>query len=281
MIEPEPTRSRAVWLWRIARAFSRRELREMFSYKMWMVTGVLGIAASAVSLVFFSRFIGSGANPHLTKYGGEYLPFALTGFLMAQLQYVGVGSLGVRIRSGQTLGTLEAELATPAPPWMVLSVAPIYEFVSAMVRTVVYMTGAALLLGVRFEKANFLSVVVAVPLILCAFAGLGLLTAAGTMLARRGNPVPAVLNAASLLLGGVAFPRSVLPPALQAAGEVLPLTHALEVLRKSLLQGASPGDLGKEFFYLLGFGIVLTPIGFLMFRYALGRARENGSLTHY
>ena len=31
----------------------------------------------------------------------------------------------------QMMGTLEAELATPAPPWMVLGAAPVYEFGAA------------------------------------------------------------------------------------------------------------------------------------------------------
>jgi ABC-2 type transport system permease protein len=270
-----------LWFGRVMAAFFRRELAHMSRYRFHMLTRLAGWAFAVVSLYFFSRFVGSAPNQHLAPYGGDYLSFGLVGLLVSELQYVGVTSLGNRVRQAQLMGFLEAELATPAPAWMVLGAAPVYEFGSAILRSTGYLVGAALLLGVSFERADPLSVLLVVPFVVVAFIGLGLLTAAGTMLTRRSNPVAMVLGAASMFLSGVVYPVSVLPGWLQAAGRLLPLTHALEALRLALLVGAPPRALVPSLGALALFGCLLTPAGLALFVYALRRARVDGSLTHY
>ena len=77
------------------------------------------------------------------RYGGNYLGFMVLGLLAAEFQQVGVSGLAQRIRMAQMMGTLEAELATPAPPWMVLGAPPIYEFGAAALRSTAYLVGAS------------------------------------------------------------------------------------------------------------------------------------------
>jgi ABC-2 type transport system permease protein len=270
-----------LWFARVLVAFFRRELAQLSRYRFHVLTRVAAFAFAVVSLYFFSRFVGSAPNQHLQRYGGDYLAFGMVGLLVSDLQYVGVTALGHRVRMAQLMGFLEAELATPAPAWMVLGAAPVYEFGSAILRSTAYLIGGSLLLGVSFHRAQPLSVLLAVPFVLVAFVGLGLLTAAGTMLTRRSNPVATVLGAASMFLSGVIYPVSVLPPWLQSVGRLLPLTHALEALRLALLAGASPRTLAPTLGTLALFGCCLTPAGLGLFVYALRRARVDGSLTHY
>jgi ABC-2 type transport system permease protein len=270
-----------LWFGRVLLAFFRRELAQMSRHRFYVLTRAAGFGFAAVSLYFFSRFVGASQNQHLAPYGGDYLAFGLVGLLVTELQYVGVTALGQRVRMAQLMGFLEAELATPAPAWMVLGAAPVYEFGSALLRSTIYLVGASFLLGVSFAHANPVSVALTIPFVLIAFVGLGLLTAAGTMLTRRSNPVAMVLGAASVFLSGVVYPVTVLPAWLQAAGRLLPLTHALEALRLALLMGASPRQLAPTLGTLAVFGCLLTPAGMALFVYALRRARVDGSLTHY
>lgn len=270
----------AVWFARVLYAFFRRELAELSRYRFAVLIRTLTFVLAAVSLYFFSRFVG-GQNAHLKTYGGDYLAFGIVGLLVAELQYVGVAALAQRVQLAQAMGFLEAQLATPAPPWLVLGAAPVYEFGGAALRSSLYLAGSSLLLGVRFDRAHLGSLVLTVPLVLLAFVGLGMLTAAGTMLARRANPVAAILGAASVFLSGVVYPVSVLPEWLQTVGRALPLTHALEALRQALLVGATPSMLAGTLGALGVFVLVLTPTGLALFAYALRRARVDGSLTHY
>ena len=73
---------------------------------------------------------------------------------------------------------------------------------------------------------------------LVGFTGMGLLAGATVLVIKRGNPVGWALRGASVLLGGILYPVAVLPPALQALGAILPITHALVVLRGAMLEGS-------------------------------------------
>jgi ABC-2 type transport system permease protein len=160
-------------------------------------------------------------------------------------------------------------------------VGPVYEYGVAIVRSGLYLLLAILVFGVGFHHANPLTLVLAAPLVMGAFVGLGLLSAATTMLVRRTNPVAVLLASASMLLSGVAYPVSVLPAWLRAAGRFLPLTHALELVRGGLLRGAGPAELTAPMTALALFAGVLCPVGVVLFVYALRRARIDGSLTHF
>jgi ABC-2 type transport system permease protein len=270
-----------LWFLRVQAGFLRWELVELSKYRAHMLTRAVSFAFAVVSVYFFARFVGDSGNRHLARYGGDYLAFGLVGLVLSDLQHVGVSALAQRVRQAQLMGYLEAELATPAPEWMVLGAWPIYEFGAALVRSGVYLAGAALFLGLDLDRARPGSALLALPLVLLAFLGLGLLSAAGTMLTRRSNPLALVLGAASVFLAGVAYPVTVLPGWLQDVARLLPLTHALEAMRLALLTGASPAELGPSLGALALFSALAAPLGLALFVYALRRARRDGSLSHY
>ena len=165
--------------------------------------------------------------------------------------------------------------------FMVLGAPPMYEFGAAALRSTAYLVAATFLLGLDLRRANWASVALAVPLVIAAFSGLGLLAAGTTMLVRRLNPVAMVIGSLSFFLSGVLYPVTVLPDWLRAIGRLLPLTHTLAVLRGALLVGAGPAALADSFVALLIFAGVLAPVGAGVFAFALRRARIDGSLSHY
>lgn len=269
------------WFARVLVAFVQRELSAVGAYRMAFAVRLLGFGLAVGSLLFLSRFVGAAVNPHLAAYHGNYLGFVVIGFLGTEFQQVGVSVLAQRIRTAQMMGTLEAEVATPAPPWMVLGAPPVYEFVVASLRSAAYLLGAKLLLGLDLSRVNWASLAVSVPLIVAAFSGLGLLAAASTMLVRRLNPVAMIIGSLSFFLSGVMYPVTVLPGWLRAVGSLLPLTHALALLRGALLVGVGPAELRSSLLALMIFAGLLAPVGAGTFAFALRRARIDGSLSHY
>jgi ABC-2 type transport system permease protein len=280
-MERRPAPAWPIWFGRVFVGFVRRELSAVGGYRSAFLMRLFGFVLAVGSLLFLSRFVGAAVNPHLAAYHGNYLGFAVLGLLATEFQQVGVSVLAQRIRVAQMMGTLEAEVATPAPPWMVLGAPPLYEFVIAALRSAGYLLGAKLLLGLDLPRVCWASLLLGIPLIIGAFTGLGLLAAATTMLVRRMNPVSTVIGSLSFFLSGVMYPVTVLPGWLRGAGALLPLTHALAVLRGALLVGASPTDLRGALLALLAFSGVLAPVGVGLFAYALRRARVDGSLSHY
>jgi ABC-2 type transport system permease protein len=270
-----------VWFARVLMAFARRELGVLAGYRIAFLFRGISFASSVLALAFLSRLVGAAANPLLADYGGDYLAFSVVGLVVMDFQQVAVMNLSQRVRNNQLMGLFEAELATPVPPWIVLGVGPVYELGLALVRSALYFLLVVVGFGVGFPHVSFATLLLAAPLMLGAFGGIGLLAAGTTMLVRRSNPVGAVLASASFLLSGVAYPVSVLPPGLRTLGRLLPTTHALELVRGALLRGAAPGEMAASIVALALFAAVLIPVGAATFVFALRRARVDGSLSHY
>jgi ABC-2 type transport system permease protein len=265
----------------VAKAFIKRGLQEALSYRFAFLMRLMAVGFSLTSFFFLSRFINTSRSPLLDRYGGDYLSFGLVGMILLNLQYTAVSAYPQSIREAQVAGTLEAMLATPTPGWQILLCAPLYRFFSSFLWAMVYLLVAGFIFKVHFTAVNLLSLVVVVPLCLIAFASLGFFAAAMTMIFRRSDPISFSLGGLSALLGGVLYPRSILPQKLQFVGKLLPITHALEMVRRATFTHASLFDLSTSLSELVIFCMISVPLGLLFFSYALKRARRDGSLTHF
>jgi len=68
---------------------------------------------------------------------------------------------------------------------------------------------------------------------------------------------------------------------LQHLSRLLPITYSLRAMRLALLKGYSLSALASDILALALFGLVLLPLSLLAFRYAVHRAKVDGSLTQY
>jgi ABC-2 type transport system permease protein len=266
---------------RVALAFFRRGYQEAISYRMAFALRVLTVGFSLASFFYLARFIDLTHSPMLDRYGGSYLSFGLVGMVLLNLQHTAVGVYPQSIRAAQVAGTLEAMLATPTPSWLVLVCSPLYRFATAFLNAAVYLAVGGLFFGVEFEAVNVPSLLVAVPLCILAFASVGFFAAALTMLLRRHDPISPALGGLSALLGGVLYPTAILPEWLRALGQALPITHALEMVRRATFAGASLVDLAQPLLGLVLFCAVSVPLGLAAFAWTLRRTRRDGSLTHF
>jgi ABC-2 type transport system permease protein len=113
-----------------------------------------------------------------------------------------------------------------------------------------------------------------------AFAGLGILSASYSILFKRGNPAKWIILGVSGLVGGMMYPVSVLPAPLQILARLIPVTYSLEGMRAALLTGAGWRELFPSIGALLLFAVILIPLSFLVFAWALRRTKITGTLTH-
>lgn len=274
-------------LGRVAWAFFQRDLREALTYRAAFVLSLAAALFSLATLFFFSRFIDPGRLPSLASYGGSYLPFALMGMVLLSLQHTAASAYPQQVRAAQLAGTLEAMLATPAPSWLVLLCSPLYRFGRALLSALVQCLLAWAFFGVSFAEADLLMLAWVVPLSLVAFSSLGFFSATATMVLRRSDPVGLAIGGLSTLAGGVFYPNAVLPGWLRSLGALLPITHALELLRRACFApvssagAAAQGGLWQPIVGLLVFALVVAPLGLAAFVWAVRRARRDGSLSHY
>ena len=273
---PLPALPRLLW------AFLVRDFHTQTSYRVAFALSFVGLFFRAFIFFFISRFMGETAVAPLAAagYAGDYFAFVLIG--LAFNLYVGLAltSFADSLREAQTTGTLEAMLMTPTPVSVMVVGSAGWSYTLTTVRVLVYLLlGVAL--GINLGVANWGLAAVALLLALLPLASIGIMAASVIMVIKRGDPITALVANISALVGGVYYPVEVLPRWLQTTAEFVPLTPALRLMRLSLLNGATWGEVQRDLLVLLLFGLVLFPLSLLGFRYAVNRARQDGSLAQY
>ncbi len=261
-------------------AFLRRDFREALTYKFSFVSSLVGILLSSATFYFVAKLVPPG-TPSLGPFGGDYFSFAVVGVAFSSLLGMFQEGLSAVVRSAQVSGTLEALLVTPASIPTVLFGSSLYSLIHQVFRTVLHLGVALAFFGMTLGRINVPGVVsVGVLTVLC-FLGVGILSASFILVYKTGNPFGWILGTVSGLLGGVVFPVALLPPWIRWVSSLLPVTYALDGMRKCLLASASFSDVLPDIAALAVFSILLLPASLLAFRLAVRKAKRDGTLSHF
>src|SRR5262245_12020895 len=253
----------------------------MASYRMNFVFSLLGILFSSLTFFFFSRLFHGQTVEALAPYGGAYFPFALVGIAFYQFLGAGLASLSESISRAQTTGTLEALLVTPTSLTTIIFSSTIFAFAFAALRVVAYLLFGALFFDVSFAHTNVPVALLVLVLSTVNFLAIGMLSASWVMVFKSGSPTGFVFGGVSALLGGVLFPQTVLYAWMRPLAVVLPITHALEAMRRAVLVGEGLSELWPSIMALVVFAAILLPAGVAAFGLAVRRAKRTGSLVQY
>ena len=264
----------------VARATFVRDARMALSYRTGFLLTFVGSVLNILGVFFLSRAFGANVGASLDRYGGTYFAFAVVGVAFSAFMSVGMTGIGSRIREGQMMGTLELMLLSPNRLGVLLFSSSLWSHAQSLVTLSLYLL-AGFALGMDLGRANLPMAALSLALAVVAFNALGLIAASVVIVIKQGNPVSLLLGMASVLLGGVLYPTSVLPAWLQAVGQLLPLTHALELMRRSVLGGEGMDTLWGSFLALAALTAILLPIGLWACARAVRIAQTDGSLSQY
>jgi ABC-2 type transport system permease protein len=263
------------------RAFIKRDILIQMSYKLSFFLQFIGIFFSVLTFYFIAEMIGDAAVPYLEPYGGDYFSFVLIGIAFESYLWTGLRSFSDSIRRGQMMGTLEAMLVTPTKVDTIVVSSSLWDYLFATFRILIFLLLGVFLFGVNISDANLFAAMIILILTIICFSSLGIISASFIMVFKRGDPVNWVFGSMSALLGGVLYPITVLPAWLQIFSYLLPITYSLRGMRHALLQGYSLEALSLDILALIVFSVLLLPLGMICFRYAVKKAKMDGSLTQY
>lgn len=262
-------------------AFLKKDFLIELSYKLSFLYNILGVISSVLVYFFIDKLFGQTVTAHLKIFGVNYFSYVLLS--MALFSYIGVGisSFSSKIRQEQLQGTLEALFLTPNKPAVILLGMALWNFIFATLDLSVYLLLGIFLFKINFAQANLISVSVILFFSIISFSSLGILSASFILVLKRGDPVYWLLNNAEGFLGGVYFPITVMPAFLQFLAKFLPITYAIRGIQLAVYRGYPLNKLGAEIGFLTIFSLVLTPLSYLVFSYALKKIRRQGSLAQY
>ncbi len=262
-------------------AFLKKDFLIAISYRFAVVLRFVSMLVSLLMLYYIGETFKGAMSPHLQRYGGDYFSFVLVGIAVSSFVTVGLSTFSREIRSAQVEGTLEALLSTPTSIYTVLVGNSLWSFCMALAGSVMFLAGGLIFLKLRVVPINALAALVVLGITFFAFLAVGMLSAGFIMIFKQGNPVGMLFGTSSYFLGGVLFPVEVLPKPFQIAGKFLPITHAVKALRELLLATVELPAVLPVLSNLVLFILVVAPVSTLFFRYAVKRAKVNGSLIQY
>ena len=267
---------------RIPWAFLKRDYAQAASYKIYFVVQIVDVLFVASIFYFMGQIFREAAAPVLTPYGGNYFAFIFIGVAFTDYLSVSLTAFHTSIRESQMMGTLEILLMTPVKLSTVLICSSLWPYLFTSYRFLLYLAVGAILFGLNLGSANILSTVVVLALSILCFATLGILTASIVMVIKKGGDWSKLfLTGVSVLLGGVAYPVSVLPGWLKSLSTLVPLTHSLNAMRQALLQGSALADLAPDLLSLGLFSLILWPLSLWTFRLSVRRTKATGTLSQY
>jgi len=262
-------------------AFLLRDFRLALSYPLQFVGQFVGIFITSFMFYYVSKLVDQDSVSSLAAYGGEYFPFLLVGIALSDYLMFSLNALSNEVRKAQTIGTLEAILVTPTPPSIILFSSYFYPFIFTSIRIFFYFLVGMIFFDVRFPSVSIVALIASLLFTILPFIGIGLISAAIIIVFKQGNPLTWIFGSFSGLLSGVFYPVSVLPQWLQPFAAFIPLTYALDAVRKVLLMGAGIFEIAHQLFILLIFTIVSLGIGMAAVRHGLKIAKRDGTLLYY
>jgi len=262
-------------------AFLRRDWHIERSYRLAFVLKLARMAFNVAVFYFLGRVVNLIDIASLQAYGGDYFAFVLVGLAMGDYFGIALTEFSQSIRQEQTLGTLEAVLTAPVRLETVVFGSVLWGYLLTTLHLVLYLAAGAALGRLHLRQANLPAALVVLALSVAVYSSLGVLAASFVMVFKRGDPVTWLFQAASNMLGGMYYPVEVLPPLLQGLAAFLPVTYSLRAMRLALLEGAAWTALRGDIGTLAFFAALLLPFSLGMFRYAVRRARRDGTLVGY
>lgn len=268
-------------MFRTAGAFIKKDFLLFRSYKANFVMQIVSIVIGSAIFYFIGEVFTGMNTPVLKSYGGEYFPFLLIGIALTDYLSLSMATFNSTIRENQMMGTLEIILLSPLSLLKTLIFSSLWSYIFTSFRFICYILVGVTLYGLDARHINVFSVIIILILSTICFMPVGIIVASAIMIIKRGDPINVLFSTVSVLLGGVAYPTSVLPDWLNRISFFLPITHSLTAMRKAVLQGYSIVQLLPEIGILILFAIVLFPIGLLLFTLAVKRTKVTGTMGHY
>lgn len=260
--------------------FFLRDLAIARSYRSAFVFELFEALFGVAAFYYLSRFVESPELAQALPQGSNYFAFALVGFAFFDYLSVALDTFDRSIEEARQNGTLEPLLVSQTSLPVILAGSAVYPFVLMSLRTAVYLAWGIFLFDFPARAANWTGATLVLLASVVAFTGLGVLSASYLLLFKRGNPAKWAVLGVSGVVGGMMYPVSVLPEALQWVARLVPVTYSLEGMRAALLGGASLAELWPSLRALLLFAAALLPLSLAVFSWALRRTKVTGTLTH-
>ena len=246
------------------------------SYRTQLFSLVFGMLTSLTLYYFLSKLVNVASFPTHQS----YFSFVVIGMVILSVLQSTIG-IAATLRGELVAGTFERLILSPFGPIPAMVSMMFFPFVMSLFSAIVMLALATSIFGVelRWDTAAL-----ALPVMILGtgvFTSFGMLMAAMTLVFKRATSGLGLVLTLISLTSGLYFPVALLPGYLQWLSEVQPFTPAVDLLRNLLvgtpLKGTAWADVAK----MIGFLIIMIPLGLVALRAGLRHAQRRGTIMEY
>jgi ABC-2 type transport system permease protein len=257
-------------------AILRRDLLTAVRHRSGFVLSLVGVFTELAAFYFLSRAIGPGFRPG----GVEYFPFLMVGTGLYTFFVMSAQAFLSAVQEAQQTGTLEVLMTTSTSPAELIILSSVSSFSGSLMNLLIYFLAGVAVFRASMH-ANLWACAAVLILSLAIALALGIAAATLQVAFQRGSAVLWLLGSGLWFLSGTMFPIESLPRPLVLLARAIPLTYAIEGMRRALLEGQTLVEMAPLLAILAGFGVVLIPLTLAGLALSLRRARQTGTLSFY
>jgi ABC-2 type transport system permease protein len=176
-------------------------------------------------------------------------------------------------------GTLEYTMMAPVRRVSQLLGATVFAIIWGLIHTAVVLVALVLFFGIDLSHADFISAIALMLVGSLSIIGIGMMAATLPLIwVERGDQMVFVIQSLLLLISGVYYSVTILPPVMQLVSAFSPATYILDGVRQALIDGAPVTSMGGHLLPLAVMAVVFIPLGVFVFGRAERYAKRTGKL---
>lgn len=200
--------------------------------------------------------------------GGSSFDFVAPGIIAMNVMMSGLTALGAALARERESGTLDGILMSPISRTSIILGKTVSHTIRNLFQGGITIAIAVLIFGVTI-RGNPLLIVFILILGTISFLGLGIIATAIAKEQESAQLILGLLQFPMMFLSGVLFPIEQMPQILQTVSKVLPLTYAVEALRKVMILGVGFEAIILPITVLVILGVVTMTLGVPLFERAV------------
>lgn len=200
----------------------------------------------------------------------NYFDFVAPGIIAMIVLTAVLTGLAASVSVEREHGTLDGILIAPISRLSIIMGKALSQSIRGLIQGALVLLLAMVLFGVHIN-GSLLLVALILILGIFSFVGLGILVSASAAQQESAMQVLSMVQFPMLFLSGVFFPIQQMPSVMQVISKCVPLTYAVDALRKVMILGAGIGDVTKELVILVLFGVVTLAIAVPLFKKIITR----------
>jgi ABC-2 type transport system permease protein len=200
----------------------------------------------------------------------NYFEFMAPGLMAMNIMMAALIGLAGSISRERELGTMEGLLSAPISRLSIVLGKSFAQTVRGLLQAVITLILAVAFFGVVIHGSLGL---LALLLVLTVFSFVGIGVTISTIASQQETAMTVMMTLTfpMLFLSGALFPIQQMPTVMQWISKAIPLTYAVQALRKCIVLGTGISGMMPEIWVMVGFGVVFSAIAIPIFSRAMTR----------